>query len=196
MSLRRICKWLFLSALLAGCASPLVSNSIARMGGPGNSPAVQPAKDGPAIWLTLPTRGVKFSMTQLDHDGDVTIWAAKDSSQTTLRNGMLIATRGFGRDLMSANVPTVATLLSGKAHTRSYYDLDGTDTMIRHDFTCTTTQSNADAKPFARHLIERCDSEIGTISNEFWLDSAARLQKSRQWISQGVGYAAIEPNNG
>lgn len=182
-----------LALLLAGCGSPLLKTGLSRFAGTPGTATVQPAAGAPEIWLTLPQRGVKFSMSLLERDGPVSVWAAKDGSQVALRNGFLISTRGFGRDLMSAEAPSVATLTSGQPHQRSYFDLDGTDTTIRHTFTCTVEAGDKAAEmPGTRHLIEACAAEIGTIRNEFWIDSAGGMRKSKQWVSQGVGYAAVD----
>lgn len=180
---------------VAGCGSKLVRAGLARAAGPGASPAIQPAAGAEAIWLTLPGRGVKFSMALLDVDGDVKVWAAKDASQVALREGVLISTRGFGRDLISASVPSLATLRAGGDYPRSYYDLDGTDTTIRHVFACHTGPEASD-DPQVRHIVEVCSGDMGQIRNEFWFDVVGNLIKSRQWVSQGVGYAAVEKNEG
>ena len=193
MSPRSVAAAATLALLLAGCGSPLLKAGLSRFAGTPGTATVQPAAGAPEIWLTLPQRGVKFSMSLLERDGPVSVWAAKDGSQVALRNGFLISTRGFGRDLMSAEAPSVATLASGQPHQRSYFDLDGTDTTIRHSFTCTVEAGDKAAEvPGTRHLIEACAAEIGTIRNEFWVDSAGSLRKSKQWVSQGVGYAAVD----
>ena len=180
-------------ASLAGCGSPLVKVALARAAGPSAPAAIKPAKDSPQIAMTLVSRGIKFPMQQLDVDGNVRLWAAADGAQVALRDGILISTRGFGRDLMSAEAPSVESLTSGQMYQRSYFDLDGTDTTIRHSFTCTVEQGGKAADmPGTRHVIEACAAEIGTIRNEFWIDSAGSLRKSIQWVSQGVGYAAVD----
>lgn len=181
--------------LLNGCGSRLVGAAMNRIGGSTATPAVQPDANSAKIWVTLPSRNVKFSMTALANARGVTVWAAKDGSQIALRDGILLSTRGFGRDLMSAQVPAAAQIGSGGEHQRIYFDLDGTDATIRHPFTCHYEQGAADDTGL-RHISELCSGEIGTIRNEFWLDGASRVQKSLQWVSQGVGYAAVERNDG
>jgi hypothetical protein len=122
-------------ASLGGCGSPLVKVALARAAGPSAPAAIKPAKDSPQIAMTLVSRGIKFPMQQLDVDGNVRLWAAADGAQVALRDGILISTRGFGMDLMSADVPSVAGLLAD--HSRTHHYLDGTDTPIRRSYTCT-----------------------------------------------------------
>lgn len=177
---------------LAGCNAATMQAVASRVIGPAGAPAVKPAAGAPQIWLTLFSRGIKFPMTQISQRDGVTIYAAKDGVQVFLRNGILIGTRGLGRDLMSADAPTPAGLRAGAAHQRSYYDLDGTDTTIRHVFTCTVERDSAANNAIA----EACTADIGTIRNQYWLDSAGSVIKSKQWVSQGVGYAAVERKDG
>lgn len=184
-----------LSLLLASaCSSPLVALAVSKISGPPASPAVKPDPAAPQILVTLPSRGTSFKMALLDKDGDVSIWAAENGSQLFLRNGVLIGTRGLGRDVMSASVPKMADILAMKPHSRTYFDLDGTDTTIRYDFTCAVTVAPPGADlPGTKHLIEACVHPSGTLLNEFWLKPTGVAQKSSQWVTTGVGYAVIEP---
>lgn len=182
---------LTLGAALTGCGSPLVQVALSRVGGPVTQAAVKPAKDSPQIAMTLVSRGVKFAMQQLDVDGNVRLWAAADGAQVALRDGVLISTRGFGMDLMSADVPSVAGL-SGD-HSRTHHYLDGTDTPIRRGYTCTVaTAAGGEKVANTTHLQETCRSDAGLITNDFWISGGNRIVKSRQWVSQGVGYAIFD----
>ena len=177
---------------LAGCGSPALVKVMSGLAGTSSLSTAQPKAGAPQIWLTLVSRGVKFPMALLSVRDGVAIYASKDGAQVFLRNGILIGTRGLGLDLMSADAPTAAALRAGAAHPRSYYDLDGTDTTIRHLFTCKVERDAADANAVA----EACVADIGTIRNQYWFDSAGSVSKSRQWVSQGVGYAAVERKDG
>ena len=179
-------------AALAACNAAVMKTAASKVLGPSTTPAVKPVAGAPQIWLTLVSRGIKFPMTQIDQREGVTIYASTDGAQVFLRNGILIGTRGLGRDLMSADAPTPAALRAGHAHQRSYYDLDGTDTTIRHLFTCKVERDAADPNAIA----EACAADIGTIRNQYWFNSAGSVSKSRQWVSQGVGYAAVEQKDG
>jgi hypothetical protein len=189
---------LFASAcLLSACGSPLLKSAVpmvaAVVGGAvqPSTPTIAPPSDAPKIWLTLPSRGVKFEMAQITNSNGVAIFAAKDGSQVFIKAGILIGTRGFGRDLMSADGVSVSDLTGAIDHRRDFYDLDGTDRTIRHSFACTADPvPDAADKPSA---IEACAAEIGTIHNEYWINTGNSVVKSKQWVSQGVGYAMIEP---
>ncbi len=179
---------------LAGCGSPLVKVAMARAAGPSAQAAIKPAKDSPQIAMTLVSRGIKFPLQQLDAQGTVQLWAAGDGAQVALQDGILISTRGFGMDLMSAAVPSVAVLTGAAAqHSRTHHYLDGTDTPIRRSYDCSVTTAEPDEKiPNAVHLQEACRSTAGLITNDYWISGGNRVVKSRQWISQGVGYAIFD----
>jgi Group 4 capsule polysaccharide lipoprotein gfcB, YjbF len=192
------------TALLSACATPLLQSAMplvksvaplmaAAAGGAAqpSTPTILPSANAPKIWLTLSSRGIKFPMSQIASRDGVKVFASVDGSQVFLKSGILIGTRGFGRDLMSAQTMTLANLKPGSEHSRDFYDMDGTDTMIRHSNTC-IGEAPIVAADAASHR-ESCASDIGTIHNEFWLDAGKSIIKSKQWISQGVGYAIIEP---
>ena len=186
--------------LLVGCSAvPLAKAALSRVGG-GKSPIIaKPAKDSDAITMTLASRGIKFPIHRLAVKGDVTLWTAADGAQVALREGMLISTRGFGMDLMSADVPSVADLIDeNPQHGRVNMFLDGLDTPVRRSYDCVVTPvtdtngTDVGAPAVAYHVLETCQSDTGRIKNEYWIDGGGAVVKSKQWISAGVGYAIFD----
>lgn len=189
--LSRLALGLCLCATLAGCASPLVKAAMARAAGPSAVSAVKPPKDSPQIYMTLVSRGIKFPMQLLDTQSNIKLWASTDGAQVALQDGILISTRGFGMDLMSAAVPSLAALAAD--HGRTHHYLDGADKPIRRSYDCTVAVAAKDENmPNSTHLQETCRSDAGKITNDYWFSEGKRLVKSRQWISQGVGYAIFD----
>lgn len=160
-------------------------------------PTPMVALNDSSIMVSMPSKSLKFPMFPVEQDGDVTVWSAQDSSQLAIRGGMVIASRGFGMDLMSAQVATVSELLGGGAeHRRVYNTLDGTDSPVREEFTCTVSPGTTEGGPsVAHHIQEDC---IGPrkIRNEFWIDGNGRIAYSRQWLSIGAGYVIFGTNGG
>ena len=185
--------------LLAGCSAvPLAKAALSRVGG-GAAPIIaKPAKDSAAIMMTLVSRKIKFPIQQLAVKADVILWASADGAQVALRDGMLISTRGFGMDLMSADVPSVDVLLdSNPQHARVNTFLDGLDAPVRRAYDCVVTPVTGDAEPQTEyHVLETCQSEAGIIKNIYWIDKALVVVKSKQWISSGVGYAIFDTASG
>jgi hypothetical protein len=117
----------------------------------------------------------------------------------SLRQGVLLATRGFGADLMAADVPGAATLAKGgSAYSRAHTLLDGTDQPIRTIYSCSVMSRQPQAIVVVEvsyqttHVVESCSDGNSTFENEFWFEGAQKLRKSRQWVSPEVGYLLIE----
>lgn len=186
-------------AVLAGCSAlPLAKVALSRVGG-GTAPIIaKPGKDSDVITMTLVSRKIKFPIQQLAVKGDVTLWTAADGAQVALRDGVMISTRGFGMDLMSAEVPSVADLIDDSPeHARKNTYLDGLDTPVRRVYDCVVTPVTQPSGPdVAYHVLETCQSDAGKIKNEFWISSAQMIVKSKQWISSGVGYAIFNTTKG
>jgi hypothetical protein len=182
---------LLATAWIAGCTSPIAGKlAESLVGVTPASPQLMPAKGAPEIWLTLPNKGVKFAMARLQSRDGVDIFAAQDGTQIFLRDGMLIGSRGFGQDLMSAQAPAMATVLNRTPHQRVYFQMDGTDTMQREDFNCRLIDD--DKAGIEGVIDELCESQLRLIRNQFTRNAAGTVIKSRQWLSKGVGFVIIE----
>lgn len=181
-------------AALAACGSPLVGKLATKAVGLKSTAAqATPAKDAPEIWLTLANKKVKFAMAKLQTRDGVDIMAAADGTQVFLRDGMLIGSRGFGQDLMSAEAPSMATVRSQAGHRRVSFQMDGTDTMQREDFNCTVQALPQPPDSTIQSLEERCESPLRVIRNQFTFDNRGSVLKTRQWLTKGIGYSLIEP---
>lgn len=164
---------------------------------------VSNAKPAPAATLvalssdttlfSLADRNAAFMAVPVEKDGDVTVWSSADGTLVAIRNGMLIWTRGFGQDVMSAQVPTGAELIGGAAsHKRVYHFVDGADSPVRRSFDCTVSPATTVAGPrTAHHVIEICTGPAGKIANEFWLDAAGSVVESRQWAGELNGHVGF-----
>lgn len=182
------------ASMLSACgtAGRVAAPVIGMVSGAKSAPAIAATPKGaPTMEVTLRQRGIKFPMSLLERKGPVSIWQASDGAQLFLRDGMVIGTRSFGLDLMSATVPSAGELVGGAAtHSRTHHYLDGADSPVRRAYTCTTEPGTSDKGPtVAHHVVEICQSDVGRIRNEFWIDGGLNVVQSRQWVSQGVGYA-------
>lgn len=180
------------ATLLAGCGP--TARVLAPVAGmvSGASPAPRGQampKDGPQITVTLTGRGIRFPMRVLEREGDVTTWVAADGAQMETRNGIVIATRGFGQDLMSSVPPTLAELGTvGNVYERRHYFLDGTDVTQARIYACTVeAATGGDGPAGARHVTETCIADRRRIVNEYWLGKGG-IRQSRQFISPQAGY--------
>ncbi len=183
------------SGALSGCggkAAALLAVPLQKaLGQSAPAPGATAAARGPVLVASLPSQGRALQLHVLDRDGPVTTWATQDGLQIMLRDGMLIQTRGLGMDLMSATVPSLAQIAAMSGHNRSHFYLEGSDKPFRRDYTCVVEAGAADKNlPKARHLVETCDGPAGFITNHYWLEGG-NLVTSKQWVSQGVGFAVM-----
>ena len=126
-------------------------------------------------------------------NGDVQTWSSTGYQTMSLRGGILIATRGFGPDLMSSVAPDVARIAAASGTTsRRYLYLDGADQSQSLDYTCTLSSGGAEsievmAKPIAtRKVIESCTGASGSFTNEYWFDHGLNIRQSSQHFAPGV----------
>lgn len=154
---------------------------------------LKPTAPGPYLSMIRRATGVVTTLTPLDVDGSVVTWRSNSGAQLVTRDGVLIATRGFGADLMSADAPDVATLVRGTAgYGRSYHLLDGNDTPVRLVYSCTAAAGSGPAVAGAtRHIVESCEGDAGRIKNDYWISSAGQVVKSQQFVSESAGYFEI-----
>lgn len=208
-------------AILAGCGSekpegrPLIAtvgvmamSTVAEMTDRGSAKTANAAaptradieKAGvPVLRVAIASRGFNGFLTILDSRDDVVTWQTKDGMTFSLRNGVLIQTRGLGPDLMSSNVPTVAQLSQdGGTHQRQYYFLGANDQPTRRTYECTVKiQGTKEIEIFERthkvtHATEQCQrGEKGKLNNDFWIEGQT-IRKSRQWSSGMTGYIEFE----
>lgn len=172
---------------------PLAALSLVLAGCIGAKPAPQAAPAGPVLEVALLNGQAKLAMTRIQSDRYGSIWSNPDGSQVFLRDGVLVGTRGLVADLMSAAAPSVATLVQGPAtHERTYYYLDGNDTIYPLRYDCVVSAAGEGARAGAAYaLVEACKGESGQFVNKFWIAGDLTVTKSRQWIGSGVGYADI-----
>lgn len=150
--------------------------------------------DGQAILLAS-NQKLKYGTLHapFGQNGDVQTWSSTGYQTISLRGGILIATRGFGPDLISAVAPGVTTIARGTGATvRRYHYLDGADQPQRLDFTCTLTVAGSEtievmAKSFGtRKVVENCSGPSGTFANEYWFDNGLNIRQSSQRMAPGL----------
>ena len=136
-------------------------------------------------------------LTVVDAKGGVVTWTAQGQANFSLRDGVLIQTRGVMFDLMSAQAPTLAQLKSGESYQRIYYFLGPDDAGTRRTYDCTVATVGPEKievveKSHATlHVTETCTRPNSTLTNDFWIEGNM-IRKSRQWASAGLAYLEFE----
>lgn len=140
------------------------------------------------------TGGLAFMVRTRDH-GATEVWQSTDNVSITLIGGLLRATRGLGEDLMSSDVPALG---AGAAFGREHFYFGGDARSRPYTFACTRSTKGTERIVVleraysARHIVESCQSDLAEFTNEYWVDGRGIMRKSRQWVSNGVGYVTLQ----
>lgn len=177
--------------LLSGCGQ------ITQMAGlTGTVSAPEPQVIGPELMrVSIPAIEAQATLGPVSRRDDVTVWQTLDGITLSFRDGSLIATRGLGDDLMSADVAGRLEMLRNSRgagevgyypHIRSY--LDGEDRTVFRSYQCrrvapTESNTDSDRESGLRQIEELCVSPTDRFRNVYWLDPNGAVIRSRQWIS-------------
>lgn len=146
------------------------------------SPAVREVfGDARLLVVTLEEPGVSSFLAESQTSGGVVTFASLDGITFSFRGGVLVATRGLGFDLMSADASGLRPLLgTGGTYRREHRYLDGEDRITARAFTCEVTPG-----PEAR---ETCRGDGLEFENTYGPASASGMfALSRQWVGPDRG---------
>jgi len=134
--------------------------------------------------VKIPARGAEATLTLAAINQGVETWQTGDAVSISLRNGVIVATRGLGFDVMGSDVQQTLNAIAGARSgeysvKRSYLSADNRSELVTA--TCTMSRSGADG-----HFVEDCRAASGTFRNEYWLDGSGRIARSSQWIGPQV----------
>ncbi len=201
-------------ALMAGCSdtggfagalqraiSPLVGTQQAAApaagAGAGTGATMGGAVDPSTLRrVDLNTLGLTGTAQRLIDNGGSATFAGPNGFTYTMRDGMLVSTRGLKDDLMAADArQSRAALRAGGGQARRVHEtLDGLDRIVRAEFDCTVTPKGVESidlgqrRISARRFDESCKGEALIFDNYYWLDDAGEIVSSRQFVSQTVAY--------
>jgi hypothetical protein len=151
---------------------------------------------GPVIMVTFEANKAATIGAMRGQNGAMRTYQTPDQRAFVLRGGMLAGTRGFGRDLMSADTDAAGALIrAAKAGTapRVYRYLDGDGEERPLPVSCTITPgSTVQQGPVtARQVGEHCEGSGVTLDMSY-LVAGGTVLASRQWVGPALGYVAIQ----
>lgn len=206
--------------VLAGCGSKKgqYTTALATVRGlvPGWGTAAAPAPDvraqltralldrvtAPTLLVELPARGSVATLALAGANDGVLSWLTGDGIGISQRAGVLSATRGLGRDLMSADLQEPLAQIRGGASAATavrvhrYFDTE--NRTFARSFICSYSRPGTEVieiveKRFrTRRIDETCRTSGYSFENSYWLGEDGTMWKSRQWVSPEVGYAVFE----
>jgi hypothetical protein len=170
-----------MAALALGGCDQAMRGALGSLDLTDNVAAVQPQLVGEdRLDVVIPAREARARLGPVARTGDVTVWQTLDGITLSMRQGLLVATRGLGDDLMSAEVDGVLALLRGASgegpvpHIRSR--LDGEDRTEFRSYQCRRDAGGTDAG--LRRVEVLCISPQDRFTNTYWLNSAGAVIRS------------------
>ena len=164
------------------------------------TPEVLAAEDGPVLIVELPSAPTATVMTLGGTNRDTVTFGDAASNLLILRGGVIVGTRGFGFDLMDADVSqTLRALAAGGGRAQRLHNyLDGEGKVLPRRFGCVLSRAGAEAVRLvsasvqADVIVERCEGALGGVfENRYWI-AGGQVIKARQWVSPQIGYILTE----
>lgn len=155
----------------------------------------------PTIIASVETTGTVAAFARVADSGGVETWISGDGVSLSFRNGVLTATRGFGWDLMTADLAETAALIrrgDDGAAVRIHRYLDGEDHLVARSFVCDvrrrgSRELNIGADSVQTVLFEEtCTGTEDDFRNLYWIDQRdPAVVQSRQWVGPAIGSLAL-----
>lgn len=178
----------------------LISNAIAHQQDPPNRTSASDIRErltkdviaqfrgAPLLIATMGDPSFSSILFGVGKNKDVVTFYTPDRVSLSFRDGVLVATRGLGFDLMFAEVSESIRAFTSKNGTtmRTHETLRGDNTLMTRFYQC-AVQTSEDGK-----VEENCsDGEID-FQNVYTFGRDGELKSSKQWVSRERGYIFVE----
>jgi hypothetical protein len=158
-------------ALVMGCS---VQSQDIR---PTITPEAIAASTEPLLFVELTETGQQAIMSAAGRNGNVLTWSTADGRSISLLSGIVVATRGFGFDLMSADVSGTLAAVSGGPRTYERFAtyLDGENRTVLRSYSCSISGPVSETiNSFGRIVstarwTETCLSTDGDMQSVLWI---------------------------
>lgn len=156
---------------------------------------------GPVLYAQAASRRANTLVPMTARVGRYTTWTAGDGISMTFKDGVLVATRGFGTDLMSADVDEVLDRLAGGEGTavRVVHWLNGENHLVLRSFVCSYSHVGRESfrGVFGTESLDRIDEHCVTsdlsFDNSYWFRPGSHIpRRSRQWVGPELGPLVFE----
>ena len=146
------------------------------------------------ILLNIFEQRVAVAMVQVGNNGSRVTWVSANGVSLTLDDGVVIATRGLGGDLMGVDTPIKGNgLQTPSNHPRTHDFLNGLGQIVRREFRCVTSFWKDETLEISEQTFEAkayrevCEGEEYDFTNTYWMTTDGSIRQSSQWISPEVG---------
>lgn len=163
------------------------------------APEVANAAPGDVLLVKIIARDAVAPMTKVGQNGDAVTWISPGKVTMTFEDGILVATRGLGDDLMGADPVGVRAALDagGGTATRRQSFLSSEDQIFTREMTCTIARQGPETVQTisgprdAVKFFEDCKGPLLEFRNTYWMAGGGIL-RSRQAVSAGEGFIQVD----
>lgn len=139
----------------------------------------------------------QFVLGMVGENGAMRSYQTPDQRGVVLRGGILAATRGFGRDLMSSDTEEVGRLIraaqAGEApRVQRYLDGAGTERPLPMRCTVTPGATIDQGGIQATQVAEHCEGSGAKVDNLYLVAEGGRILASQQWAGPGIGTLILQ----
>lgn len=192
------------SSTLKTVAESILSGEAAANAQPAPQPALTraaiEAADADLLLVSLVSRGSVDLLSPVSTRPGAVTWISSDGVSVSLRDGMVVATRASGFDLMGADTDAARRSLTtgGGSHSRRYDVLTGLDQIETDTYQCDMAFDKAETitiveRDFAtRKFRETCKNDRVNFTNLYWVTSNGQIVQTRQFVSIGLGYLVYQ----
>mgnify|MGYP001799984280 CR=1 FL=1 len=157
--------------------------------------------EDPLASIRFDSVGSAAVLRRIETNGQHIVWAAwgsSDRKSIITKNGMITATRGLRKDLMSAEADAVLGLVRNLEEGDVPYTLrylDGDFEVVEAKYTCTVsrgydkTVALATGPTPALQMFSSCVSANRVFVDLFLVDYSGRIIEMRQWVGPILGFA-------
>lgn len=150
----------------------------------------------PLMIAVLEDREAVALMVPFGENRGVRTWTTIERQTVALSSGRVVATRGLGNDLMSAEGPKGT---SGR-YTRVLRTINSANEPVEVRLTCQATAEGAretvslmsGQDVTLRRVTENCTGAEAPVQNLFWFASDGSVRQSRQWVGPDAGYLVLQ----
>ncbi len=162
---------------------------------PSLAPEIANAAPGDVLFVKIIARDAVAPMTKVAQNGGAITWISPGRVTLSFEDGILVATRGLGDDLMGVDPIGVRAALNagGGVATRRQSFLTSEEQIVTRDLKCEVTRQGPEeiqtivGERVATKFEEDCRGPALIFKNTYWL-SGGEIIRSRQAVSSGVGF--------
>ncbi|KFE33837.1 YjbF family lipoprotein [Thioclava atlantica] len=152
---------------------------------------------GPVILVTFEASKASTIGAMRGENSAMRTYQTPDQRAFVLRDGLLAGTRGFGRDLMSADTSAAARLIHARMQGTAqrvyrYLDGDGQERPLPVSCTIQPAGTVQQSGISVRQVAEHCEGSGVTLDMSYLVAPDGTILASRQWIGPALGYVAIQ----